>query len=76
MLFYSSGWLWMLVCYLLCFAAASWLLQEDLAEHKETCVNYCPAVLQLLLHFEYVVTLRESLSPSSYSRWLVHGRKC
>lgn len=41
-------WLWMLVCYLnfmFNFMAASWLLQEDLAEHKETCVNYCPAVL-------------------------------
>lgn len=33
-----------------CFVVASWLLQEDLAEYKETCVNYFPGVLQLLLH--------------------------
>lgn len=70
-------WLWMLVCCLnfMCFAAASWILQEDLAEHKETCVDYCPAVLQLLLHSKNVDTFRESLSPSSYSGWLVHSRK-
>ena len=69
--------LWMLVCYLnfMCFVAASWLLQQDLAEHKETCVNYCPAVLQLLLHCKNVDTLRGSLSSSSYSGWLVHSRK-
>ena len=42
----------------MCFAAASWLLQEDLAERRETCVNDCPAVLQLLLHCENVDTLQ------------------
>lgn len=42
----------------MCFVAASWLLQEDLTEHEETCVNYCPAVLQLLLHCTNVDTLK------------------
>lgn len=36
-----------LVCYrnFICFVTASWLLQEDLAEHTEISVNYCSAVL-------------------------------
>lgn len=59
-----------------CFVVAFWLLQEDLAEHRETSVNYFPAILQLLLHCKNVDTLREPLSSSSYFGWLVHGRKC
>lgn len=51
------------------------LLQDDLAEHKGTSVNYFPAVLQLLLHCKNVDTLREPLSSSRYSGWLMHGRK-
>lgn len=58
------------------FVVASLLLQENLAEYKETSVNYFPAVLQLLLHCKNVDTLREPLSSSSYSGQLVHGRKC
>lgn len=49
---------------------------DTCTENKETCVNYFPAVLQLLPHCKNVDTLREPLSSSSYSGWLVHGRKC
>lgn len=70
-------WLQMLVCYLnfICFVGACWLSQEDLAEHRETCVNYYPAVLQLLLHCGNVDTQREPLSPSTCSGRLAHDRK-